>query len=151
MSPSEQSSIDSTSQNSARKRQRLRKGNPAAANDTGKMLHSTIEETFSPRHTTATPRTANGSHKWHQGAEDEVQMSLLGPGERSAAFDDDALDAHEKPAVGLSKKDKKAMALLILLCVYSTIVSDRLLLILFTDLIQGVPVRTLTIISPTTS
>jgi hypothetical protein len=79
--------------------------------------------------------------------EDAVEMSLLGNGQRAHAgdpeIDEEPKDKTLKP---LSKKDKKAMALLIILCKsllvsFSTPLVDIANRTCHPDLIQGVPVR----------
>jgi len=61
--------------------------------------------------------SANG-HNYGREDEDEVELSLLGEQERrQAALGVDSADV-EKPRVPLSTKDKKAMALLIILCTH---------------------------------
>ena len=65
--------------------------------------------------------SANG-HNYGGEEEDEVELSLLGDQERrQAALGVDSADAEEvreKPKVPLSTKDKKAVALLIVLCTH---------------------------------
>ena len=65
--------------------------------------------------------SANG-HNYGGEEEDEVELSLLGDQERrQAALGVDSADVEEvreKPKVPLSTKDKKAVALLIVLCTH---------------------------------
>jgi PAT family acetyl-CoA transporter-like MFS transporter 1 len=65
--------------------------------------------------------SANG-HNYGREEEDEVELSLLGEQERrQAALGVDSADVEqvrEKPNIPLSTKDKKAMALLIILCTH---------------------------------
>lgn len=65
--------------------------------------------------------SANG-HNYSREEEDDVELSLLGEQERrQAALGVDSADVEEvreKPKVPLSTKDKKAVALLIILCTH---------------------------------
>lgn len=130
-------STSATTKNTRRRRRRSKQPSPASDSD-GMPRHprgqtTSLESISIQPRTPKTPRS-NAGPAWRRSddiAQDEVELSLLGEDERRQAAIGLTLEeeqeylaqAEKKP---VSTKDKKAIALLIILCEFNFILCTRL-------------------------
>jgi len=107
-------------QGSARRRQQRSPKSPARNMPTNSASPHARSSSLQRNHANIRPSHGANGHSYGREEEEEVELSLLSGQERRQAAlgvsTEDVEGVREKPRAPLSKKDKQAMALLIVLC-----------------------------------